>query len=118
MREYRSRHEDLSRVSVGHRCGWAQEPAGDRHVSGTVVDSATGAPVRQALVTLTQAVPPRQTTASAQRALNFAVLTDAAGRFQFYALSAGTYMCMAVKYGFAGPAEPGAIAIQLGPSRD
>jgi hypothetical protein len=88
----------------------AQDAAGEFHVSGTVFNKATGAVLRQALVTLEGsrrvAVPRR-----------FVELTDVKGAFHFVSVPAGEYSITAWKNGFA-PDSGGDRQLTLGPSRE
>jgi hypothetical protein len=86
--------------------------AQELYVAGTVVNSVTGAPVRQALVTLQVAAKALPGDTVPQPA---AVLTDAAGTFRISGVAPGKYLLIPVKPGFEPGPEP---TIELGPSRD
>ena len=94
----------------------AQEGAGEYSISGVVVNSQTGEPVRQALVggsgrrEKSEAAPSRYQTIEP-------ILTDASGAFHLRGLEAGTYTVHAEKPGFENEREK-ATPIKLGPSSE
>ncbi len=75
-------------------------------ISGVVVNSITGEPLKEALV---------QVGSHKGRALEPA-LTDASGAFRFAQLASGTYSITATKPGFGEAAE--SVTATVGPSRD
>ncbi|QOY88338.1 MSCRAMM family protein [Paludibaculum fermentans] len=82
-------------------------------LSGSVLNSATGEPVKRALLTLSpiyqgQALAPRELTPSP-------VFSDPGGAFSFAGLSAGRYRITAQKPQYRQDPEAGTI--ELGPSR-
>jgi hypothetical protein len=99
---------------------FAQEAGKDFHIAGTVINSLTGEPVRQALVT----VRPMRAFRGRERGDQYQApaqpapaLTDLAGAFQIGRLASGSYQLSAQKPGFAAD-RTAARTIELGPSRD
>ncbi|HXN48693.1 MAG TPA: carboxypeptidase-like regulatory domain-containing protein [Bryobacteraceae bacterium] len=91
----------------------AQESAGDFSISGTVVNSVTGEPVRQALITINGEAAG---TDPQSRFLEVEpVLADSSGTFHIRGLRAATYSLQAEKPGFSTDSEGG---LKLGPSRE
>jgi hypothetical protein len=87
----------------------AQEPSGDLHISGTVTNSQTGQPVKQALVTATGF--------STGKPVQRAALTDATGNFYISGLGKGRCVITVQKDGYR--AHPEAVqSFGLDSSRD
>jgi hypothetical protein len=78
------------------------------HISGTVTNSQTGQPIRQALVTA-------QTN---KRSPQIPALTDAAGSFLLAGLGAGTYSVTVAKRGYVPDPAVAREQVTVGPSRD
>jgi hypothetical protein len=94
--------------------GPSDQPAQRYDVQGTVVNSATGEPVRRALVQTYGAPPPRN-----------AVLSDGEGHFELRDLPAGEFTIQASKPGFFSPqqiaqngAPPVQSSVRVGPAMD
>ncbi|HML18134.1 MAG TPA: carboxypeptidase-like regulatory domain-containing protein [Bryobacteraceae bacterium] len=81
------------------------QPAGRGVISGTVVDSASGDPVRKAIVTVTWQGTPRSWATAA---------TDGSGNFRFEGLPAGKYDLRARKAGVGEAAYGAKSARELG----
>ncbi|HML16515.1 MAG TPA: carboxypeptidase-like regulatory domain-containing protein, partial [Bryobacteraceae bacterium] len=81
------------------------QPAGGGVISGTVVDSASGDPVRKAIVTVTWQGTPRSWATAA---------TDGSGNFRFEGLPAGKYDLRARKAGIGEAAYGANSARELG----
>src|SRR5947209_304647 len=79
------------------------QPAGDWSISGVVLNSQTGEPVKYALVTLMSFGSPSEFRAPSKLRLPLRKTTRAggAGEFQFNALAEAHYMISAQKPGFA-----------------
>ena len=107
----------------------AQDRGGEYSISGVVVNSQTGEPVRQALVTGSgMRETSEDATNDATNGEDAAVhalgndaieplLTDASGAFHWRGLQAGTYTLSAEKPGFASENDQ-ATPLKLGPSRE
>jgi Carboxypeptidase regulatory-like domain len=95
------------------------------HISGTVTNSQTGQPVKQALVVTTAPTPSKPASNSAVRVAKprirsqqIPTLSDGAGNFSLTGLGAGTYSLTVQKNGYT--LDPGTVqeAVEVGPSRD
>ncbi len=92
----------------------AQESGGEYSISGVVVNSLTGEPVRQALITGYGMLESPDTELTVEFD---PVLTDASGVFHLPGLGAAEYSLRADKPGFALQNET-EISAKLGPSRE
>jgi hypothetical protein len=72
-------------------------------VSGTVVNSLTGEPLRGAVVAITTGQIPGQVGGQAGGQIAFSTLSDNSGRFQFDGLAEGRAFISAIKPGFGNP---------------
>jgi hypothetical protein len=90
---------------------FAQDAGRDFHLSGTVTNSQTGQPVKQALVLARVSRP-------AIRAQQIPALTDGAGNFSLTGLAAGTYSLTVQKSGYTSDPGVQLPSLVLGPSHD
>lgn len=87
---------------------WAEpQETPEYTLAGTVTNSATGEPVKRALITLItydlERLPPaaKREGRPLPKVKTFSTFTDASGIFRFAALPPGTYTCTAERPGFA-----------------
>jgi hypothetical protein len=90
---------------------FAQDAGGDFHLSGTVTNSQTGQPVKQALILVRAPGPGRLSH-------QIPVLTDGVGNFSLTGLAAGTYSLTVQKNGYTSDPGMQLTSLVLGPSRD
>jgi hypothetical protein len=89
----------------------AQDSNRGFYISGTVTNSQTGQPVKQALVLAWVA-------RSGDQLRQIPALTDGAGNFSLTGLGAGTYSLTVQKNGYTSDPGLSAVARQVGPSLD
>ena len=99
----------LALAAIAGSC-FAQDAGRDFHLSGTVTNSQTGQPVKQALV-LARPGPGRLSH-------QIPVLTDGAGNFSLTGLAAGTYSLTVQKNGYTFDPGVRLPSLVLGPSHD
>ena len=102
------KHALLALTAIAASC-LAQDADRGFHISGTVTDTQTGQPIKQALVNL---------RLLQQNPAQFPALTDSAGGFLLTGLGPGTYRLDVEKKGYVP--DPGMVRenVVLGPSRD
>ncbi len=89
----------------------AQDSNRGFYISGTVTNSQTGLPVKQALVLAWRARPEDQPE-------QIPSLTDGAGNFSLTGLGAGTYSLTVQKNGYTPDPRLAVVAREVGPSLD
>ena len=104
----------LALAAIAGSC-FAQDADRGFHLSGTVTNSQTGQPVKQALVL---ARADRPANPSPQATLQIPALTDGAGNFSLTGLVAGTYSLTVQKNGYTSDPGVASPSLVLGPSRD